>query len=154
MCSVMVRLKHDPVLSETEIMAAPVWKSHQLQSSENALWNDCVCVISAVIVDHINGTVRHCSWPHNLISSCCDRAKVSLLCCSLKAELNELYPPLPNTFSHISSEGFVNPSLVGGLPLWLVNSEALPSWAHTEDSLLFLLTLVDHSMRWNIFHQY
>lgn len=54
----------------------------------------------------------------------------------IKVELNEPSPPLPNILNHISSEGFVKHSLVGGLPLWLMNRPALLSWAHTKDTLL------------------
>lgn len=42
---------------------------------------------------------------------------VSLPLLLIKVQLNGPHPP--TTLSHISSEGFVKDSLVGGLPLWL-----------------------------------
>lgn len=81
-CSVMVAKTWPCLQSETErknCSSAP-------EVTLFAMNLDCVYVISAVPVGHINYTVCHCSWPwsHHAELLWQIRGLLSLLCCSLK----------------------------------------------------------------------
>lgn len=97
---------------------------------------------------HVNHTVCQCFSSSDLITlNHCDKSKaclfplISLSLLLIKVQLNGPHPPLLTTLSHISREGFVKHSLVGGLPLWLSGYTRFALLSTYKSCLGFLLTL-------------